>query len=147
MANDTNLLNLTDAALAAGVSRKTLYRHIDAGELSVTRQNGKRFIDVSELIRKYGNVSLPDKKKQRDTVTDDTQIPALTALSKEIQELRAQMTLLLEDKDRRQAELEQREADKQQLTDQQKRIEDLTKELEAERSKSVWARIFGSKKF
>ena len=46
-----NLLNLTQAADAVGITRKTLYSHIDKGLVSVTRQQGKRYVDVSELIR------------------------------------------------------------------------------------------------
>lgn len=138
MANNQNYLNLTDAASAAGIARKTLYRHIARGEISVTRHNGKRVIDVSELIRKYGNVSLPDKKKQRDTVTNVTENATLDALVREVSDLRSQMLLLLEDK-------EQRAAERQQLLDQQKQIEQLTSELEAERSRSGWSKIFRKK--
>lgn len=138
MANNQNYLNLTDAASAAGIARKTLYRHIERGEISVTRHNGKRVIDVSELIRKYGNVSLPDKKKQRDTVTNVTENATLDALVREVSDLRSQMLLLLEDK-------EQRAAERQQLLDQQKHIEQLTSELEAERSRSGWSKIFRKK--
>ena len=57
-----NLLNLTQAADAVGITRKTLYSHIDKGLVSVTRQQGKRYVDVSELIRYYGSVSLPQEK-------------------------------------------------------------------------------------
>ena len=97
-----NLLNLTQAAEAVGITRKTLYSHIDKGLVSVTRQQGKRYVDVSELIRYYGSVSLPEEKV--NTVTrsqtkhnDDT----ILAMQRELVELRKlieRQQLLLEDK-------------------------------------------------
>jgi len=63
----SNLLNLTQAADAAGVTRKTLYAHIDKGLVSVVRKQNKRYIDVSELIRHYGTVSLPVEKLNTTT--------------------------------------------------------------------------------
>ncbi len=97
-----NLLNLTQAAEAVGITRKTLYSHIDKGLVSVTRQQGKRYVDVSELIRYYGSVSLPEEKV--NTVTrsqtkhnDDT----ILAMQRELVELRKlieKQQLLLEDK-------------------------------------------------
>lgn len=47
------LLTVTDAAAAAGVARSTLYRAIEAGEIS--RTPDKR-IDVTELVRVYGEL-------------------------------------------------------------------------------------------
>jgi len=53
-------LNLTQASKAVGISRNTLYNHIDEGKVSVetTQKNGKdiRVIDTSELIRAYGKL-------------------------------------------------------------------------------------------
>ena len=50
------LLTVTEAAEAAGVSRSTLYRAIEAGEL--TRTPDKR-VDVAELVRVYGELRTP----------------------------------------------------------------------------------------
>lgn len=51
-------LNLSDSAKVVGISRKTLYEHINNGKVSVTKQGGKRCITVSELIRAYETVDL-----------------------------------------------------------------------------------------
>jgi predicted site-specific integrase-resolvase len=44
------LFTIADAARAAGVDRATLYRHIKAGKLSLSRdEKGKRGVDAAEL--------------------------------------------------------------------------------------------------
>ena len=50
-------MNISQAAKAVGKSRKTLYRHIDAGKVSVEKDaTDSPVIDVSELQRVYGKV-------------------------------------------------------------------------------------------
>jgi len=91
------LLNLTDAAKAVGISRKTLYQHIDKGLVSVTKKQGKRYLHVAELERHYGSVTLQalpgNNTTQLQSTQKDDQIAALTAavqeLQKETQQLRA----------------------------------------------------------
>lgn len=83
-------MNVTDAAKAVGKSRKTLYRHMDKGQLSYDEDaTGNRVIDVSELQRVYNkvdtgvtggdagqseSVSQPDTPKK---ATDDTELQLL----------------------------------------------------------------------
>lgn len=97
-----NLLNLTQAADAVGITRKTLYSHIDKGLVSVTRQQGKRYVDVSELIRHYGSVSLPEEKinavKRSQTKHGDDAILAMQRELAELRKLIERQQLLLEDK-------------------------------------------------
>ncbi|MEQ0008778.1 hypothetical protein ABLU95_21390 [Klebsiella sp. GG_Kp146] len=143
-----NLLNLTQAADAVGITRKTLYSHIDKGLVSVTRQQGKRYVDVSELIRHYGSVSLPEEKV--NTVTrsqtkhnDD----AISAMQRELVELRKlieKQQLLLEDKQetdrlREQVTGLQNERDAASLE-----LEKVKAELETERKKGFWKRMFSA---
>lgn len=48
----------------AGVNRKTIQRHVSNGKLSAIRDNnGKPFIELSELLRVYPNLSHPDVDK------------------------------------------------------------------------------------
>lgn len=54
----SEVLNLSDSAKVVGISRKTLYEHINNGRVSVTKQAGKRCIAVSELIRSYESIDL-----------------------------------------------------------------------------------------
>lgn len=142
----SNLLNLSQASEAAGVTRKTLYSHIDKGLISVTNKNGKRFIDVSELIRHYGNVSLPVSKvndvTQSQNKQDNDVYLAIQDMQKKIESLQKlvteqsdSMTLLLEDK---KARLES-ENDRSSL---EKRNIALEKELELYKKRGLLKRIF-----
>ena len=142
-----NLLNLTQAAEAVGITRKTLYSHIDKGLVSVTRQQGKRYVDVSELIRYYGSVSLPEKKV--NTVTrsqtkhnDD----AILAMQRELVELRKlieKQQLLLEDKQEADRLREQVTGLQNERDATAQELEKVKSELEAERKKGFWSKFFG----
>jgi hypothetical protein len=68
---------ITEAAKLYGKQRKTLYRHIDAGRLSAgVRGDGKRVIDLTELIRCYGEppgkMPVSDTESTRDDDASDT---------------------------------------------------------------------------
>ncbi|RDY38365.1 DNA-binding protein [Klebsiella pneumoniae] len=142
-----NLLNLTQAADAVGITRKTLYSHIDKGLVSVTRQQGKRYVDVSELIRHYGSVSLPEEKintvTRSQTKHDDDTILAMQRELVELRKLIEKQQLLLEDK---------QEADwlREQVTGLQnerdaaaQELEKVKVELAATRNNGFWKRLFG----
>ncbi|MEI7202457.1 hypothetical protein WCT67_20240 [Pectobacterium parvum] len=141
-----NLLNLTQAAEAVGITRKTLYSHIDKGLVSVNRQNGKRCVDVSELIRHYGSVSLPEEKV--NTVTrsqtkhnDD----AILAMQRELAELRKlieRQQLLLEDKQEADRLREQVTGLQNERDATSQELEKVKSELEAERKKGFLKRLF-----
>lgn len=52
-------LNHTQAAKAAGISRKTLYNHVEKGKVSQGKdEDGNPVYDVSELIRVYPDFTL-----------------------------------------------------------------------------------------
>ncbi|HIA8413240.1 TPA: helix-turn-helix domain-containing protein [Klebsiella pneumoniae] len=142
-----NLLNLTQAAEAVGITRKTLYSHIDKGLVSVTRQQGKRYVDVSELIRYYGSVSLPEEKV--NTVTrsqtkhnDDT----ILAMQRELVELRKlieKQQLLLEDKQEADRLREQVTGLQNERDAAAQELKKVKTELEAKRNNGFWKRLFG----
>jgi uncharacterized protein (DUF2252 family) len=142
-----NLLNLTQAAEAVGITRKTLYSHIDKGLVSVTRQQGKRYVDVSELIRYYGSVSLPEEKV--NTVTrsqtkhnDDT----ILAMQRELVELRKlieKQQLLLEDKQEADRLREQVTGLQNERDAAAQELKKVKAELEAKRNNGFWKRLFG----
>ncbi|WP_426617599.1 hypothetical protein [Raoultella sp. R2A007] len=143
-----NLLNLTQAADAVGITRKTLYSHIDKGLVSVTRQQGKRYVDVSELIRHYGSVSLPEEKvntvTRSQTKHDDDAISAMQRELVELRKLIEKQQLLLEDKQetdrlREQVTGLQNERDAASLE-----LEKVKAELETERKKGFWKRMFSA---
>lgn len=52
-------ISVAEAAKLTGKSVKTIYRHIDTGKLSSSQNdNGSKSIDISELQRVYGNLSM-----------------------------------------------------------------------------------------
>ena len=97
------LVHIQEAAKLAGKSRKTLYRHIASGKLSVTRHSeGVTQVETSELLRVYGALK---EMTQNDTPKNDTAscvtgdssnmaiLKELAALRKEIVELKEQLLL------------------------------------------------------
>lgn len=136
----TPLLNLTDAAKAVGISRKTLYQHIDKGLVSVTKRQGKRYLHVAELERHYGSVTLPalprNKATQLQSMQKDDQIVALTAavqaLQKETQQLRADV----------QEARKAAENAAQSVTDGMRLIEDKTGKGVSTASRSWWRKLW-----
>lgn len=143
-----NLLNLTQAAEAVGVTRKTLYSHIDKGLVSVTRQQGKRYVDVSELIRHYGSVSLPEEKvnavTRSQTKHDDDAISTMQRELVELRKLIERQQLLLEDKQEADRLREQVAGLQNERDATYQELEKVKYELEAERKKGFWGRLFKS---
>ena len=142
-----NLLNLTQAAEAVGITRKTLYSHIDKGLVSVTRQQGKRYVDVSELIRYYGSVSLPEEKintvTRSQTKHDDDAILAMQRELVELRKLIEKQQLLLEDKQEADRLREQMTGLQNERDAAAQELEKVKEELEAERKKGFWSKFFG----
>jgi len=138
-------LNMSQAAQAAGITRRTLYNHVKQGKVTTSRdKKNNPVIDVSELIRAYGNVSLPVKKIPTATHRENTQLnfpsEQLQAMQKEITELKLAVTHMLEDKTARESERKQYEEERRKY---QEEISMLNEKLERERKKGFWARLRG----
>ena len=144
-----NLLNLTQAAEAVGITRKTLYSHIDKGLVSVTRQQGKRYVDVSELIRHYGSVSLPEEKvngvTRSQTIHNDDAILAMQRELVELRKLIEKQQLLLEDKQEADLLREQMTGLQNERDAAAQELEKVKAELEVERNKGFFGRLFSLK--
>lgn len=64
-------LTTSEAARLFGIHRSTLYRHMEVGRLSwVQEPNGSRALDMSELIRVYGEP--PNRATQNATPATPT---------------------------------------------------------------------------
>jgi len=138
-------LNMSQAAQAAGITRRTLYNHVKQGKVTTSRdKKNNPVIDISELIRAYGNVSLPVKKIPTVTHRENTQenLPSaqLQAMQKEIAELKLAVTHMLEDKTARESERKQYEEERRK---HQEEVSMLNEKLERERKKGFWARLRG----
>lgn len=138
------LLNLSQAAKAAGITRRTLYNHVKQGKVTVSRdEKNNPTVDVSELIRVYGNVNLPEKKipsiSHRENAHKNFPHEQLTAMQKELAEMKQAITLMLEDKTLREKENQQHEDEKNQLREE---IKKLSESLEQEKKKGFWSKLF-----
>lgn len=138
-------LNLSQAAQAAGITRRTLYNHIKKGKVSTSRDGkGNPVIDVSELVRAYRNLTLPVNKLPGGTHPKKTQenFPhePLQSLQKELSELRQAVTLMLEDKTTRENERRQLDDERREY---QAEIRRLNEKLEQQEKKGFWARLWG----
>lgn len=94
-------LNLTEAAKAAGIGRTTLYNHIKEGKISCeVNEKGKKVIDVTELIRVYGEIKNPEtsdeRSVERQTEHDGTG-GIVQVLQEQIKELRKDKENLRQD--------------------------------------------------
>lgn len=138
------LLNLTQAAKAAGITRRTIYNHINQGKVTTSRdEKNNPVIDVSELIRVYGNVTLPVKKfltiSHRENTQKNFTPDALETVRAELAELRKAVTLMLEDKTAREDERRSGEEERRQLQEEVRRLGD---ELQREKKRGIWSRLF-----
>jgi len=119
----TMRMNINQAAKAVGVARSTLYRDIQEGKVSVGKDGrGKPYVDVAELERAYGNVTLSDTS---ETVSNgQTGTPQKekkdSVLQREHDLLREQIELLRSERDdlrrRLDDETEERRATQAKLT-------------------------------
>ncbi|WP_323117032.1 hypothetical protein, partial [Klebsiella quasivariicola] len=129
------------------ITRKTLYSHIDKGFVSVTRQQGKRYVDVSELIRHYGSVSLPEEKinavTRSQTKRDDDTILAMQRELVELRKLIEKQQLLLEDKQEADRLREQVTGLQNERDAAAQELKKVKAELEAKRNNGFWKRLFG----
>lgn len=98
-------LSIQQAADKVGVTRQTIYKKISDGVLSATiDRRGNKQIDVSELLRVYGNLSASDSQAKA-TVNKPRHVKTSSDTSLLHLELeRAQMQLQLKEKELQMAE-------------------------------------------
>ena len=168
-------MNISQAAKAVGKSRKTLYRHIDAGKISVEKDaTDSPVIDVSELQRVYGRVDIDvttNDVGQKDTVSQSA-TPSKPANDKVVETLKLRLEYAEKERDterERRLEAEKREQDAQRREEETRSevrrlleiVENHTRQLPAPKEEEApaeiaealeqpsrrgfWASIFGGK--
>lgn len=125
-------VSISKAAKMVGITRATLYRHIEERGISVQKDtDGRPKIDVSELLRVYGNKVTPieqlDSVETIQPKTDNMATGQSVSLDKksEIEVLRERLKSY--DLEKAKTE-EERRREREQLTEQ---IESLRKNLDA----------------
>ncbi|EOL9002184.1 helix-turn-helix domain-containing protein, partial [Cronobacter sakazakii] len=97
--------SVTEAAKLAGVTRRTIYRHIKAGKLSASVTGGDNtVVETSELLRVYGALSQPETDKV-STGSHEKQPEYVTLLLTEMSQLREQISSLTSKVDELQSKL------------------------------------------
>jgi len=89
-------VSISEAARLTGKSRTTLHRLIKTGELSTCAGvRNSKMIDISELIRVFGDISVPvteqyseQASEQRVTVPDTANEQMINSLKQEVEHLR-----------------------------------------------------------
>jgi len=112
-----SLLSITEAAHAAGVSRRTIQRSIQSGRLSAaTTATGKRAIDTTELLRVFGPLrhapSDTPASMSQPVATNDAPDDTLTML---VEVLRDQLQQAQQEKARLLAMLEAEQQARREL--------------------------------
>ena len=137
---------VTEAAKLAGVTRRTIYRYIKQGKLStVVTGSDSSQIETSELLRVFGNLSHPEESKVStgSQVEEPEYVTRLMAEMSQLRDLVQRQQLLLEDKletDRLREQMTGLQNERDEATQE---LEKLRAELEAERGKGFWKRLFG----
>ncbi len=99
-----SLLSITEAAHAAGVSRRTIQRSIQSGRLSAaTTATGERAIDTTELLRVFGPLrhapsDMPASMSQSvatNDAPDDTMTMLVKVLRDQLQQAQQEKAHLL----------------------------------------------------
>lgn len=132
---------LGEALKLTGKSRSQLYRDMRSGRVSYrTGKNDRREFETSELIRAYGDLALDETVKRHiQGHKENTADQQLEAIRQQLADLQQSVTLMLEDKQARETEHRQREEEREQM---QKEITHLREELEQERKRGLWSRLF-----
>jgi hypothetical protein len=140
-------VNISQAAHMAGVSRPTIHKKINAGQLSVEKLDGKTLIDVSELERVFGTLSTPGTMKppRQDGHADTAQIA--TILQSQIARLERELEVIRQERD---SEKHAREREREEHRTERERLHGIIEKQtlllpaakEPEQKKGWWRRLF-----
>jgi hypothetical protein len=137
-------VTISEAARRVGIARSTLLRHIKNGKVSkVIGKDGKPRLDISELLRVYGDLKISDTDDTSATLHQNYSMLQVdtgdryTEKDIEIATLRAELKAAIERSDEFKEERDEWRgvAKKGQAL--------LTDEGQGRPSRGLWARVFG----
>jgi hypothetical protein len=138
-------LNINQSAKSINVARSTLYRDINNGKVSITKDaKGKPFIDVSELERVYGKVTLCDtsesvQKKHIETIEKDSFI------QREMELLREQIEILKDERDDLRQRLNSESEERKKLTLMLTHQKEMQEKKQQNQTSKLYEKIFGKR--
>jgi len=109
-----------------------------------TGKDDRREFETSELIRAYGELNIKEtperhskgQSKNNNNLPENAQ---LEVIRKQLSDLQQSVTLMLEDKNAREAERRQLNEEREHM---QAEISRLTEALEQEKKRGFWSRLF-----
>ena len=119
-------ISISEAARRWNLSRTTIYKAMNNGELSTTGKGKSRKVDVSEMIRVYGDVQLNSFENSNMNSSEHIQKTIIEQLISSKDEVIRQKQ---DEIDWLKSELEKRDIREQKLVEHQ--------------TKSLWKKIFG----
>lgn len=134
-----------DTLKLTGRSRSQLYRDMAKGLVSYrTGKDDRREFETSELIRVYGELRTNETSKRHskghnESNNSSDETPQIAVIQQQLAALQQTVTLMLEDKNAREAERRQHDEERTLL---QAEISRLKGALEQEKKRSIWFRLF-----
>jgi len=136
---------IQDTLKLTGRSRSQLYRDMAKGLVSYrTGKDERREFETSELIRAYGELNIKEtperhSKGQPKNNNNSPENAQLEVIRKQLSDLQQSVTLMLEDKNAREAERRQLDEERERMQAEISRLEEA---LQQEKKRGFWSKLF-----
>lgn len=135
-------ITIKEAVAGGWAARATIYRAISRGEITTRKaQDGKVYVDVSELVRVFGE---PKDKSQPVKETDNPQ-PRQEPIALEIAVLKERLASLEKELSRADDSLKEAKERETWLREQLERQTTVVAQVTETVKGGVWRRLFGPK--
>ena len=93
--SEKTLLSMSEAAEMVGLTRPTFYRKVEELGISIAEDNGKKRVDVSELIRVFGtDVKIHKERKEEVSKTSNNASTDKKSRTEEDEDIRVKLAVL-----------------------------------------------------
>lgn len=93
--SEKTLLSMSEAAEMVGLTRPTFYRKVEELGISIVEDNGKKRVDVSELIRVFGtDVKINKERKEEVSKTSNNASTDKKSRTEDDEDIRVKLAVL-----------------------------------------------------
>ncbi len=93
--SEKTLLSMSEAAEMVGLTRPTFYRKVEELGISIAEDNGKKRVDVSELIRVFGtDVKIHKERKEEVSKTSNNASTDKKSRTEDDEDIRVKLAVL-----------------------------------------------------
>lgn len=133
-------VSISEAARLAGISRGSLYKtYIKKGVISVSSDSGgKKYIDTSELLRVFGELTGGTGTQDSEQVTSDSHEQKVTDDSEQVQQLQVELATAKERLNDFREQVDDYKEREQRLLTQIDKLTDTVKLLESPKYPRLW---------